>query len=437
MTKEKESSAVPSGRLNRFARMTKIAAGVAGGMMTEGVRQVKAGNRPKVKDMLLTPANARRISNELADMRGAAMKIGQMLSMDAGDMVPKELADILARLRSDARTMPWEQLNKVLIKAYGKKWPEMFQNFDYQPMAAASIGQVHRAVTLKGDDIVLKIQYPGVRGSINSDIDNVSSLLRMSGQIPDGFDMAPLLAGAKKQLHDEANYLTESVFLRDFGTALANDKRFIVPALFADLTTESVLAMSFVGGDPIESVADLPQAERDRVVTALVDLMLQELFHFRMMQTDPNFANYRYQPDTGKIALLDFGATLRFDEKFVHSYRDLIKAMIKNDDKAILREAKRVGYFITDDNHGYRQLLLDMFKLVGELFSSTEPYVFKRSQLSARLAEKSLAMQGYRQDWKAPPLDAIFFHRKLAGVFLLASRVDARVEMRVLLDKFL
>lgn len=406
-------------------------------MVAEGVRQVKDGNRPRVKDMLLTPANARRISNELANLRGAAMKIGQMLSMDAGDMLPKELADILARLRSDARTMPWEQLNKALIKAYGPKWPDRFANFNYEPMAAASIGQVHRAETLKGEDIVLKIQYPGVRGSINSDIDNVATLLRMSGQIPEGFDMAPLLAGAKLQLHDEANYLTEARFLRDFGTALANDKRFVVPKLIESLTTDSILAMSYVGGDPIESIVSLPQEERDRVMTALIELMLQELFVFRMMQTDPNFANYLYQPETGNIVLLDFGATRHFKADFVRHYRDLIKAMIAHDDAGILLAAKRVGYFITDDNHAYRQLLLDMFKLVGELFASTEPYGFKESKLSARLAEKSLAMQAYREEWKAPPLDAIFFHRKLAGVFLLASRVDARVQMRVLLDRFL
>jgi predicted unusual protein kinase regulating ubiquinone biosynthesis (AarF/ABC1/UbiB family) len=431
------TSAVPSGRLSRFARMTKIAAGVASGMVVEGVRQIKDGNRPNVSDLLLTPGNAKRITDELANLRGAAMKLGQMLSMDSGDMMPGDLAEVFSRLRSNAQTMPWGQLNTVLTKAYGKKWADRFRDFEYTPMAAASIGQVHRALTLDGQDIALKVQYPGIRKSINADVENVATLLRMSGQIPGGFNIKPLLAGAKRQLHDEANYLTEAKFLKQFGDALARDERFVVPLLYEDLTTDSVLAMSHVSGDPIEDVALLPQEERDRVVLALVELMLHELLNLRMMQTDPNFANYRYQPDTGRIVLLDFGATRHFDTEFAQAYRDLFQAMLDGDDDAIVKSARRGGYTISERNPGYRQLLLDMFKLVGELFSSAAPYAFRDSTLPAQLADKSLQMKNYRDDWKAPPIDAIFFHRKLAGLFLLASRIDARVPMREVMEKFL
>ena len=120
MSKDADEVSVPASRLSRLARMTRIAAGVAGGMVAEGARQIRDGNRPRLQDLLLTPQNAKRISTELAKLRGAAMKLGQMLSMDAGDVIPKELAEILARLRSDARTMPRAQLNRVLVKAYGK-----------------------------------------------------------------------------------------------------------------------------------------------------------------------------------------------------------------------------------------------------------------------------------------------------------------------------
>ena len=405
--------------------------------MAEGARQIRDGNRPRLQDLLLTPQNAKRISTELAKLRGAAMKLGQMLSMDAGDVIPKELAEILARLRSDARTMPRAQLNRVLIKAYGKTWRERFSSFDFQPLAAASIGQVHRATTLSGEEIALKIQYPGVRRSINSDIDNVAILLRMSGLMPKNMDLAPLLVEAKAQLHDEANYLVEAEYLSAFGKALGKDQRFVVPRLHKKLTTDSILAMDFADGAPIESIAELEQSERNRVVTTLIELMLHELFTLNMVQTDANFANYRYQPDTGRIVLLDFGATRRFAPEFVAAYRDLLKAVLNDDEAAIVKAAEAVGYVVNDVHPTYRQLLIDIFQLVGEVFRADAPYTLKGARLSARMTEKTLAMKDYRDDWRAPPIDAIFFHRKLAGIFLLASRVDAHVFMRPLLKAVL
>ena len=117
---EHRGSAVPTGKVGRFARVARMATGVAGGMIAEGTRQLRAGKRPRKRDMLLTPGNARRVADQLADMRGAAMKLGQILSMDTGDFLPRELADILSRLRSDARAMPPEQLQAAMETAYGE-----------------------------------------------------------------------------------------------------------------------------------------------------------------------------------------------------------------------------------------------------------------------------------------------------------------------------
>ena len=143
---EKRAKAVPTGRVGRFAQVARLAGGVAGGMLAEGTRQLKAGKRLRARDMLLTPGNARRVGDQLAEMRGAAMKLGQILSMDTGDFLPRELADILARLRSDARAMPPEQLQAAMQAAYGADWESLFYGFDPRPIAAASIGQVHRTV---------------------------------------------------------------------------------------------------------------------------------------------------------------------------------------------------------------------------------------------------------------------------------------------------
>ncbi len=438
MTKDKRKNrSVPGSRLGRFSRMAKLAGGVAGGMLAEGSRQLAAGKRPRARDMLLTPANARRVTEELSKMRGAAMKFGQILSMDSGDLLPRELTDILARLRDDAHPMPTTQLQQVLEKNYGKDWQELFYGFDFQPIAAASIGQVHRALSAEGKDIVLKIQYPGVANSINSDIDNIATLLRISGLLPDSIDIQPLLDDAKRQLKDEANYLIESRYLQAFTELLGQDKRFVLPQLLADLTTEDVLVMSYVSGEPIEFTAQLPQDERDRVMTVLIELMFRELLELHMAQTDPNFANYRYRPDSGQIVLLDFGATRHLPPELANNYRQLIKAAIAGKQQPLISAAEKLGYLNKEGSEDYKQLILEMLQMALEPIIVDKPYDFAATELPARMAELAESIQQFRQFWQSPPPDTLYIHRKLGGMFLLANRLGARVNLQRIIKQFL
>ncbi len=432
-----KSKAVPTGRASRFARVARLAGGVAGGMLAEGTRQLRAGKRPRARDLLLTPGNARRVADQLADMRGAAMKLGQILSMDTGDLLPKELADILARLRSDARTMPIKQLRQSMEQAYGEDWEELFYGFDVRPIAAASIGQVHRTTSDDGRDIVLKVQYPGVADSIDNDVDNISSVLRLSGLIPDGIDMAPLLEDAKQQLKDEADYLKEAQYLQAFADTLTDDERFVVPLLLPELTHRNVLAMSYEHGEPIEGLAEQSRQERDRVMTALLDLMLTELFELRMVQTDPNFANYRYRPDTGEIVLLDFGATRHFKARFVKDYKSLAKAAIAENRTRLAGAAERLGYSMGEEDSEYRELVLDLFQIALEPMRFDGDYDFANSDVPARLSRLGDNITDYKDFWRAPPIEAVYFHRKVGGMFMLASRLQARVNVRELILKHL
>jgi predicted unusual protein kinase regulating ubiquinone biosynthesis (AarF/ABC1/UbiB family) len=429
--------AVPTGRVGRFARVARLAGGVAGGMLAEGTRQLRAGKRLKTRDMLLTPANARRVGDQLAEMRGAAMKIGQILSMDTGDLLPRELADILARLRSDARAMPIGQLRTALTEAYGDDWETLLYGFDFSPLAAASIGQVHRAYSPDGREIVLKVQYPGVARTIDSDVDNIATLLRVSGLLPTQMEIRPLLEDAKAQLRDEADYLKEAKFLQSFGEMLADDDRFLVPEVLPELTHRNVLAMTYLKGSPIESVADCTQDERDRVMSALIELMLMELFELRLVQTDPNFANYQYRKPTGEIILLDFGATRRFKVAFVNNYRRLAAAAEAQDSKKVALAAERLGYAIGEADSQYRDLVMELFLLALEPLRQDAPYDFARSTMPARMSELGRRITDFRDFWQAPPTDAVYFHRKLGGMFMLASRVGARVNVYQLMRRWL
>ena len=433
----KETQAVPRGRAQRFGRFARLAGGVAGNMLAEGVKQVASGNRPKARDLLLTPANARRLTKQLAEMRGAAMKLGQIFSMDTGDFLPRELADILATLRDAAYAMPDAQLDEVLTDAFGADYTTRLKNFEARPFAAASIGQVHRLSTRDGRPAVLKIQYPGVRESIDSDVDNLATLLKVSGLLPKHIDLTPLLAEVKAQLREEADYEQEARYLNAFVRALGDDERFLLPRVIPSLSSSRILGMTYVPGVPIEEVIHEEPEERNRVLALLFELLLIEMFDLRLVQTDPNFANYRYDPETGQVILLDFGASRRFKAAFTGAYRDLLRATVNKDQTAMANAAERVGYRLGPEGSPYRETLLDLAEVVLAPLTVDEPYDFGNSGLPRQVADQGEAIRDYREFWEAPPVDVAYIHRKIGGLFMLATRLQAKVNVHELLVPWL
>lgn len=424
--------AVPAGRGSRLVRLGWMATGIAGGMMAEGARQLASGNLPKVRDLLLTPANARRVADQLSKLRGAAMKVGQLVSMESGDFLPPALADILARLRSDARAMPRAQVAAMLEANWGKGWEKQFKHFSFTPLAAASIGQVHRGQTRDGRDLAIKIQYPGVRESIDSDVDNVAGLLRMSGLLPKEMNIKPLLRDAKRQLHDEADYIREGNYLHRYCELLAGAPDYVLPGLHADLTTQSVLAMDYVGGVPIESLLHAAQADRDRVMTLLFALLLREVFEFRLVQTDPNFANYQYDTATHQLILLDFGATRPYKASMSRDFRRLIQGAMAADRAAMGAASMAIGYFDDSTQTRHRQAVLDIGEIALEPFCREGVYDFGASDLPERVRSSGMALGLDREFWIIPPADAMLLQRKFGGLYLLAIRLKARVDVHAL-----
>ena len=440
MNTEARATAVPDGRLSRLARLGSLATGVAGGMLAEGARQLAAGKRPKVSELVLTPANARRVADQLAQLRGAAMKVGQLMSMDAGNLLPPELAEILARLREDARTMPMSQVVQVLETHWGKGWEQGFERFSFTPCAAASIGQVHRARTRDGQELAIKLQYPGVRRSIDSDVDNVATLLRVSGLLPKALDLAPLLAEAKRQLHEEADYRREAENLHRFGGLLGDAQDFVLPRAVDALTRSDILAMSWVEGVAVESLAEpqaADQALRDRVASLLIGLLFRELFEFRLIQTDPNFANYRFDAASGRLVLLDFGATRPYAEPVVAAYRRLMAGTVRGDRAAMGEAAQAIGYFQEHIHAAQRDAVIDLFATACEPLRHPGAYDFGASDLPLRLRDAGLKLSMERDFWHTPPADALFLHRKLGGLYLLAARLGARVDVGRLAEPWL
>ncbi len=435
-----KKSRVPTTRFGRLARLGLTAGELAMGGAAESMRRLVSSKPGETFNALLTTTNAEKLAKRLAGMRGAAMKMGQMLSMESADFLPREFADVLAVLRDSADTMPLSQIKRVMGREYGKGWQDLFIDFNYEPVASASIGQVHRVFTDDGRDLALKVQYPGVAKSINSDVDNMALLMRLIKLLPGEIDTTGIVKEAKRQLHQEADYIVEAQYLRDYRQLVEDEPRFVVPGVHDDLTTKRILAMDYIDGEPLESLAKdgVPQAVKNSVGALLQHLMFRELFEFRTMQSDPNFANYLYQPETDRVVLLDFGSTVSFEEKFTHRYAQIARAMIDGDDDAVRGLAEKMGYINPGNSDEYVGRVLNLIRLVSEPVIRGGVYDFAASDVFARGRDAGLEMMFEdMNEYQVPPPETMFLHRKLVGSFMLCARIGARVDVQKLISPFL
>jgi predicted unusual protein kinase regulating ubiquinone biosynthesis (AarF/ABC1/UbiB family) len=434
--RDNKGLAVPSSRIARLSRLSSMTAGVAGNMALGGMAQLGRGQRPAWRDLLLTPANVTRVADQLAQMRGAAMKIGQLVSMDTGDVLPAELSQIMARLRDDAHFMPPAQLKKVLNAQWHPGWLRDFARFDVRPIAAASIGQVHRAQLHDGRDMAIKVQYPGVARSIDSDVANVGSLIRMSGLLPKGFALDPYLGEAAAQLHEETDYLREGACLNRFRDLLAGAEGFVLPRVYDDWSTDSVLAMEYLAGRPVEEAAQQSADERNRIMQRLVELTLKELFEFKLMQSDPNFANYRYDPETGSIILLDFGATREISEDISMLYRAMFSAGLLGQQERLEELTVSLGFIDETIKPEHRARVL---RLIGMAFDGLRVPVFdfNETTLTRQMQRQGEALA--RDGFVPPvvPMDVLYLQRKFGGMFLLGSKLGAKLPVADMLAPYL
>lgn len=360
------------------------------------------------------------------------MKLGQMISMDAGDVLPAELTAILARLRDAAHFMPPAQLGRVLSAQWGTDWRGQFARFEATPIAAASIGQVHRATLPDGRLIAIKVQYPGVADSIDADVDNVATLLRMSGLLPGSLDIAPLLAEAKRQLHEEADYLREAEQMHRYGELLAGNDAFVVPTGLPELSGKRVLAMDFVPGEPIEALAGAPQAVRDKAMETLLGLVLREIFEFGFMQTDPNFANYRWQADTGRIVLLDFGAARSVPEATTAAYRQLMQAGLAEDRAGLAAALAGAGFISPLTLQRHARALDNMIEILVAHLGRPGLFDFADRSFVEQLRSHAETIVADRAAWHIPPAETLFLQRKVSGMALLAVKLKARLPLRAM-----
>jgi predicted unusual protein kinase regulating ubiquinone biosynthesis (AarF/ABC1/UbiB family) len=426
---------VPAGRIERFARLSAIAGGLAAGTMAEGARRLLGGGTPKPSHPLLSGANGRQLAKGLATMRGAAMKLGQLLSLESEAVLPPEFGRSLSALRAGGSVMPTAQLHRVLGRELGHGWQQRFRHFSEVPIAAASIGQVHRATTAEGADVALKIQFPGVARSIDSDVDNLATLLRLTRVLPPDIELRPLISEVKAQLRRETDYRAEAAAIVQYRELLRGDARFEVPRVHPSLTTSRILAMDYVDGRPVSDLWEhpAPQRVRDRIGGALQDLVLREIFAFGFLQSDPNSGNFLVSEDDERVVLLDFGSMVQVPEPLAEGYVRLCRAALARDRAGIRRVADDFGLLGRQESRERAESLIDFILLCCEPLHVRGRYDYGASDLPDRVRRAGIELTLGRGLRRPPPPQALFIQRKLGGTFMLCQRLRARVPTRGLL----
>ncbi|KAF7926000.1 uncharacterized protein EAE97_010300 [Botrytis byssoidea] len=425
-------SSVPSSRLGRLWNYSGLAAGMVGGAISESLRRVGGGGGEG--SFMLSAGNMDRLVTKLSRMRGAALKLGQMISFQDSKMLPAPIQEVMQRVQDRADYMPASQRNKVLIANLGPEWRDLFGEFEEVPLAAASIGQVHRA-TLKstGAKVAVKIQYPGVADSIDSDLNNLAILLTASRLLPKGLFLDKTIANARTELGWECDYIREAECGLRFQELLADEKDvFVVPKVFSEASGKQVLTMEYMEGVGVTRAQSFTQEQRDWIGTQILRLCLREITEFKYMQTDPNWTNFLYNAQTNKLELLDFGASREYPEEFITKYTQLLDAASRSERDTVRALSIDLGYLTGQESKAMLDAHIQSVLTLAEPFleSSPEIYDFRDQTITERV--KALIPIMIRERLAPPPEETYSLHRKLSGAFLLCARLGSRVRCREL-----
>lgn len=423
---------VPSSRLGRMVSFGSLAAGLGVGTIAEVTRRslgfgdssLSVGST--LDSAFINPANAERIVNTLCKVRGAALKIGQILSIQDSNVISPQLQKAFERVRQSADFMPQWQVEKVLVTELGPDWKSKLSSLDLKPFAAASIGQVHAGLLKNGTEVAMKIQYPGVAKGIESDIDNLISVMKIWNVFPEGMFLDNLVEVAKKELGWEVDYKREAECTKKFKELVEPYPYYFVPSVIDELSTGQILTTELIEGIPVDKCVDMDYESRKHICMLVMELCLRELFQFRYMQTDPNWSNFFYNKDTKQLILLDFGATRAYSKEFMDNYIQVIKAGADGDRETVLRLSRTMGFLTGYESKVMEEAHVNTVMILSEVFSEkTGEFDFGGQDTTKRITELVPTILNHRL---CPPPEEIYsLHRKLSGVFLLCSKLQVKM----------
>ncbi|MCK0106137.1 AarF/ABC1/UbiB kinase family protein [Marinobacter sp. S0848L] len=403
-------------------------------------------------------SQSRFLVDELGKLKGSVVKIGQVMALYGEHFLPDEVTEALHTLEDQTTSLEWPAIERVLKAEMGAgRLAEL--DVDPEPIGAASLGQVHRAVRKSdGLELVLKVQYPGVADAVDSDLNAVAQLLRVARLVSFGPEFNDWLEEVREMMHREVDYRLEARTTEKFRAMLGEDPRFVVPRVLQEYSTDHIIASTYEHGHSVSSpeVAALPQARRSELGKAALELFFSELFDWGEIQTDPNFGNYRIRianepgEDSGqdKIVLLDFGAVQSYSDEFLAPVIQMIKASYEGDLEAVIDGGVTLNFMSRE----WPEAVLEKFGSV--CMSVLEPlardrsqwpdyavndqgeYRWRQSDLPSRVA-KQAARSAISRYFRVPPKEFVFLNRKLIGVYTFIAVLYSEFNGEDILRRYL
>lgn len=419
---------VETGRVGRALRLGRVAARFTGSMIRAGLTGKRDDDLEAMAEAAI--ANAQRIADVMGEMKGAAMKVGQMLSADP-ELVDPAFAEKLATLQREAPPMDFATVAAQIERWLDRPIEAIFRRFDPEPLGAASIGQVHRATLFDGREVAVKVQYPGIADSIESDLKNLASMLRV-GRIfvtrerADGF-----VAEARDAILAEADYRREAANLTRFRALLADWPDIRIPEPVMALCAEQVLVMSFCEGEKLDDAINAidDPARRDALTARFVELFVHLFHDLHTLHADPHPGNFMLAPD-GAIVLLDFGCIRDFEERLADDILRMLVAFWDDDMPRLKALFRRTGFGKDGDEYPADDVLRTYLGMVLEPIATDAPFRFADYKVAARL--RAFIRQNLSFLKLVPPPETLLYFRVLAGLKGMLTRMDSQVNLRAI-----
>ncbi len=384
------------------------------------------------------------IARTLGELKGAVMKVGQMASI-AQDVLPKELSDALSKLQREAPPVDFEVIREQIERELGDAPERLFTRFDEVPFAAASIGQVHRATTDDGREVVVKVQYPGVEDAVDSDLAQLKLALRASGIVNIGREaLNASFKEVRARLHEELDYTNEADNIRLFrhfhADHMGEDGTVVLPEVVGERSAQRVLTMTYEPGDQLSELEarGYTQAQRDTLGRNLFHMMASQLFELGTIHADPNPGNFAFRPD-GKIVLYDFGCTKHLDVGIVQAYKDMILFGLAEDYDGVEDALIRLGVRRPNSTRPPDAFYKRWRDTFAHPFQATAIFDYGRATLHDEFVKLMPASLKHMSSFQ-PATELIFLDRTVAGHYgnmrILECRIPTLAYVLEYLDRF-
>lgn len=417
----------------RGARLASLPLGFAGRATLGLGRRIGGAPAEQVSEQLQQRA-AEQLFKVLGDLKGGAMKFGQALSLFES-MLPEDVAAPyrahLARLQDSAPPMPTSRVHTVLARELGAEWRTMFREFSPQPAAAASIGQVHRAIWADGRAVAVKVQYPGADQALRSDLKQIGRASKMFAPLAGGMDVGGLVDELTDRVSEELDYTLEAAAQQQAAEGFAGDPEFAVPQVLA--STSKVMVSEWIEGDPLSTAADRPDEERNAIALSYVRFLFAGPSRVGLLHADPHPGNFRLLPD-GRLGVVDFGLVARLPEGLPSAMGRILRIAQLGDATRMAEELRAEGFVASGVD---AEELLDYLGPFVEPASVPE-FQFTRDWMRAQFVRvRDLqASGGVGMKLNLPP-NYLLIHRVWLGGLAVLSQLNARAAFGAVLAEFL